>query len=192
MEVQREMYLIAGLGNPTAEYEHTRHNMGFDCIDILAGRLGVKMKKSRFGALVGKGQIGGEQVLLVKPLTFMNLSGNAVAPIAKYYKIDTHSNLIIIYDDSDMDVGRIRIRKKGSAGGHNGMKSIIGHLGHDEFLRIRIGIGRRPDQMEMVDYVLGHIPSQERKLIDEALTAAADAARDIVEHGADHAMNNYN
>lgn len=186
------MYMIAGLGNPKKQYEHTRHNMGFDCIDILADRLGIRMKQSRFGALVGKGTIGGEQVLLVKPLTFMNLSGAAVGPLAKYYKIDTKKELIVIYDDSDMDVGRIRIRKKGSAGSHNGMKSVVQHLGHEEFLRIRVGIGRRPEYMDMVDYVLGRFSSEERKTIDEALGRAAEAAEDVVRNGADHAMNNYN
>lgn len=186
------MYLIAGLGNPTKEYEHSRHNMGFDCIDILAKKLNVKLKRSKFGALVGKCTVGSEAVLLVKPLTFMNLSGNAIGPLAKYYKVDTKSQLIVIYDDTDLDVGKIRIRKKGSAGGHNGMKSIIQHLGHEEFLRIRVGIGKRPEYMDMIDFVLGTFPANERKLIDEALANAADAAEDAVRNGADHAMNRYN
>ena len=186
------MYLIAGLGNPTREYEHTRHNMGYDCADILAEKLGVKFKRSRFGAMVAKGTWNGNQVLLVKPLTYMNLSGAAVAPLAKYYKIDTRKELIVIYDDSDLEPGQIRIRKKGSAGSHNGMKSVVSHLGHEEFIRIRLGIGRRPEQIDMVDYVLGHFSSSERKIVDEALNKAADAALDVIANGADHAMNNYN
>ncbi len=186
------MYLIAGLGNPTKEYEKTRHNMGFDCLDLLAERLGVKFRQSKFGALTAKAVIGGEQVILVKPLTYMNLSGNAVAPIAKYYKIDTKKDLVVIYDDTDTDVGRIRIREKGSAGGHNGMKSIISHLGHEEFTRIRIGIGSRPEYMDMADYVLSRFPAEDRKLIDEAIVRAADAAEDIIKNGTSHAMNRYN
>ena len=186
------MFIIAGLGNPTKEYEKTRHNMGFDCVDMLADSLKVKFKKSKFGAEVAKAEIAGEQVLLVKPLTYMNLSGNAIAPLAKYYKVDTKKNLTVIYDDTDMDVGRIRIRKKGSAGGHNGMKSIISCLGHDEFLRIRVGIGKRPEYMDMINFVLGRFPAEERKLVDEALKKAAEAAEDIVKNGADHAMNRYN
>ncbi len=186
------MYLIAGLGNPTKKYEKTRHNMGFDCIDVLAEELNVQLKRSRFGALVGKCRIGSEEVLLVKPQTFMNLSGNAISPLAKYYRIDTRSNLCVIYDDTDMDVGKIRIRKKGSAGGHNGMKSIIGQLGHEEFLRIRIGIGKRSESTEMIDFVLGRFSSEERKLIDDAIKRAAAAACDAVRNGSDHAMNKYN
>ena len=184
--------MIAGLGNPTKEYEKTRHNMGFDCVDILAGRLGVRFRQSKFGALTAKGVIGGEQVILVKPLTYMNLSGNAIAPLAKYYKIDTKKNLVVIYDDTDTDIGRIRIREKGSAGGHNGMKSIISHLGHEEFVRIRIGIGSRPEYMDMADYVLSRFSADERKAADEAIKKAADAAEDIIEHGTSHAMNRYN
>ena len=187
----RNMYLIAGLGNPTPEYEHTRHNMGFDCIDYLAGKLGVKLKKSRFGALVGKGEWQGEQVLLVKPLTFMNLSGNAVGPLCRYYKVNTKENLIVIYDDTDMDVGRIRIRKKGSAGGHNGMKSIISHVG-EEFPRVRIGIGKRRENEEMINFVLGRFGKEERAAIDEAVKQAGDAALEIIKSGADTAMNRYN
>lgn len=186
------MMMIAGLGNPTKKYEKTRHNMGFDCVDILADRLGVKFKQSRFGALVAKGAWKGEQVILVKPLTYMNLSGNAVGPIAKYYKIDTKKDLVVIFDDTDTDVGKIRIREKGSSGGHNGMKSIISHLGHEEFIRIRVGIGKRPEYMEMVDFVLSHFPAAERKLIDEAEEKAADAVLDMIENGVSHAMNRYN
>ena len=186
------MYLIAGLGNPTKQYAGTRHNMGFDCVDILAKELNIKFKKSRFNALVGKGKIAGEDVLLVKPLTFMNLSGFAVGGLMKYYKLNAEKDLIVIYDDTDLELGKLRIRKKGSAGGHNGMKSIISNVGTDSFARIRVGIGSRGDAVEMVDFVLGSFTASERRLIDEALSRAAQAAQDIVKNGADHAMNNFN
>lgn len=185
------MYLIAGLGNPTRQYEHTRHNAGFDCIDILAKTLDIKVNRLRERALTGKGKAGAEQVILAKPQTFMNLSGQAVAPLMHYYKVDA-GHLIVIYDDSDLDVGRIRIRKSGSSGGHNGMKDIISATGTQDFIRIRIGIGKRPEYMEMPDYVLGHPSGDERKLLDKALEQAAQAALDIIENGADHAMNHFN
>ena len=139
----------------------------------------------------GTGRTGSEQVVLAKPQTFMNLSGQAVAPLMDYYKTDI-SRLIVIYDDSDLDVGKIRIRKSGSSGGHNGMKDIIKMTGTQDFTRIRVGIGHRPEYMEMPDYVLGRPSGDERKLLDEALEQAARAAIDIIENGVDHAMNNYN
>ena len=130
------MFVIAGLGNPTEKYAKTRHNAGFDTIDILAEKLNVKMKKTVFNAMVGKTVIGGEKTLLVKPLTFMNLSGNAVRSVCRFYKIDPKEKLVVIYDDSDLEEGRLRLRKKGSAGSHNGMKSIVSCLGTEEFFRI--------------------------------------------------------
>ena len=186
------MFLIAGLGNPTEKYEKTRHNAGFDTIDVLADRLGVKMKKTVFNALVGKGMIGSEKVLLVKPLTFMNLSGNAVQAVARFYKIDPTKELVVIYDDTDLEEGRLRLRKKGSAGSHNGMKSIVARLGTEEFSRIRIGIGKRPEQMDMVDFVLGRFDKETRAIMEQAFSKAADAAEDIVKNGMDHAMNHFN
>lgn len=186
------MFVIAGLGNPTEKYAKTRHNAGFDTIDILAEKLNVKMKKTVFNAMVGKTVIGGEKTLLVKPLTFMNLSGNAVRSVCRFYKIDPKEKLIVIYDDSDLEEGRLRLRKKGSAGSHNGMKSIVSCLGTEEFFRIRVGIGNRPEQMDMVDYVLGRFDKETRKIMEDAFAKAADAAVDIVEHGMDHAMNQFN
>ena len=153
--------------------------------------LGIKVNRLHGRALTGKGKIGTEKVVLAKPQTFMNLSGQSVVALLNYYKIDTQ-HLIVIYDDSDLDVGRIRIRKSGSSGGHNGMKDIISVTGTQDFVRIRAGIGRRPEYMEMPDYVLGRPSGDERKLLDEALVRAAEAAVDIVEHGADHAMNTFN
>ena len=186
------MFVIAGLGNPTDKYAKTRHNAGFDTIDILAEKLNVIMKKTVFNAMVGKTVIGGEKTLLVKPLTFMNLSGNAVRSVCRFYKIDPKEKLVVIYDDSDLEEGRLRLRKKGSAGSHNGMKSIVSCLGTEEFFRIRVGIGNRPEQMDMVDYVLGRYDKETRKIMEDAFAKAADAAVDIVEHGMDHAMNQFN
>lgn len=186
------MYIIAGLGNPTKKYEKTRHNMGFDCIDKLAAKYRIRLRRSRFQALVGKGVIEGEAVLLVKPLTFMNLSGQAIGRIAEYLKADVEKDLIVIYDDTDLDVGKIRIKAKGSAGGHNGMKSIISCVRTEAFKRIRIGIGKREDDTEMIDFVLGTFSGSERKLIEEAQDNAADAVEDILKNGIEHAMNMYN
>ena len=185
------MFLIAGLGNPGKKYEKTRHNMGFDCVEILEKELKVSMKRSRTNALVGKTFIGSEDVLLVKPQTFMNLSGTAIAALCRFYKIDPEKELIVIYDDVDLEVGHIRVRAKGSAGGHNGMKSIIGCLGIENFKRIRIGIGSK-EKDDMIGHVLGRFDSKTREKVDEALEKAAEAAKDIVKNGIDHAMNNFN
>lgn len=185
-------YLIAGLGNPTAKYDKTRHNAGFETVDILAEKYGISWKKSMFQAMVGKGMIGSEKVMLVKPLTFMNLSGNAIRSLLRFYKIDAASGLVVIYDDSDLENGKLRLRKKGSAGSHNGMKSIVSSIGTEEFARIRIGIGKRPEQMDMVNYVLGRYDKETRPVMEEAFERAAEAAADIVEKGMDYAMNKYN
>ncbi|MCF0228527.1 MAG: aminoacyl-tRNA hydrolase [Parasporobacterium sp.] len=185
------MFLIAGLGNPTKKYEHTRHNAGFDCIDILASRLAIKVNKIRSNALTGAGTFGGEKVVLIKPQTYMNLSGQAIQELMHFYKTDPE-HLIVIYDDTDLDVGKLRIRKNGSAGGHNGMKDIIKMIGTQEFPRIRVGIGHRPEYMDMVDFVLGRPQGDERRTLDEALEKAAMAAEDIIAKGMDHAMNSYN
>lgn len=185
------MYIIAGLGNPTDKYDKTRHNVGFDTIDLLAKDLGVTMGKSIFKALIGKTMIGSEKVLLVKPLTFMNLSGNAIRAIMHFYKINV-SKLVVIYDDVDLDVGRLRIRKKGSAGGHNGMKSIIAQVGSEEFCRIRVGIGHRPEEIDMINYVLGRFSKEDRAQVEDAMDRAAKAAKAIVTDGCDIAMNKYN
>lgn len=192
MEGNEFMFLIAGLGNPTEKYDKTRHNAGFETIDVLSERLDIKMKKTVFNALVGKGMIGNEKVLLVKPLTFMNLSGSAISAVARFYKIDVEKELVVIYDDSDLDPGKLRLRKKGSAGSHNGMKSVVGRLGTEVFSRIRIGIGKRPEQMDMVDFVLGRYDKETRAVMEQAFVRAADAAEDIVRHGMDHAMNHFN
>ena len=185
------MYLIVGLGNPGREYEHTRHNAGFDAIDVLAGKLGADVKEKKHKGLCGKGMIAGEKVILLKPQTFMNLSGESVRAAADFYKIDAE-HMIVLYDDIDLDVGKLRVRAKGSAGGHNGIKNIIAHMGTQEFPRVRIGVGAKPDRMDLADYVLGRFAQEVRPEMEEALGEAAVAAIAVVEDGIDAAMNRFN
>lgn len=186
------MILIAGLGNPGMKYHGTRHNMGFDVIDRLVDTWRIGQSGIKFHAMVGSGVIEGEKVLLMKPLTYMNLSGNAVAEAAAFYKIDPASQLIVISDDIALDPGRIRIRKKGSAGGQNGLKHIIERLGTDEFTRVRVGTGAKPADWDLADWVLSRFSKEDRALVDEALDRAARACAEIVKNGADSAMNLYN
>ena len=186
------MYIIAGLGNPTAQYKGTRHNVGFEVIDYLADKYNIDVTTKKFKGLIGTGAIEGQKVVLVKPQTFMNLSGECVKEILDYYKIDAKTNLIVISDDISLAPGHIRIRKKGSAGGHNGLKNIIAHLGHDEFIRIKMGVGEKPAGYDLADYVLGHFTGMERKVMDEAAAEAADAIRVIMKEGAESAMNRFN
>lgn len=185
------MYLIAGLGNPTREYEKTRHNVGFEAIDILADKAGTTVTEKKHKALYGKGYIGGQKVVLAKPQTYMNLSGVSVREIADFYKIEPE-NIIILCDDINLSEGQLRIRLKGSAGGHNGLKNIISHLGTQEFPRIRIGVGEKPRGMDLADYVLGRFPKEQQAVMEEAYRDAAEAACMMIEDGADAAMNHYN
>ena len=161
------MYIIAGLGNPTLEYEGTRHNVGFDVIDALADQYNISVDGRKSRALIGKGIIEGQKAILVKPQTYMNLSGESVGALVDYYKVDEETELIVIYDDVSLDVGQLRIRKKGSAGGHNGIKNIIAHLGTETFLRIKVGVGEKPKKYDLADYVLGHFSKAERKIMEE-------------------------
>lgn len=186
------MYIIAGLGNPGREYENTRHNTGFMVIDEAAGKYNINVTEKRHKAIVGKGFIGGQKVILVKPQTFMNLSGESIREVIDYYKIDEKTELIVISDDISLDAGAIRIRKRGSAGGHNGLKNIIKHLGHDEFQRIRMGVGEKPSEYDLIDYVLGHFSEDERKLMSESVKEAAEALEVMIADGADAAMNRFN
>ena len=188
-----EYYIIAGLGNPGRKYDGSRHNVGFDVIDELVDRLGVG-RPVHFGrSMLGKCMIGGQKVILMKPLTYMNLSGEAVREVCSYYKVDHHDHLIVISDDIDLPVGHLRIRKKGSAGGHNGLKNIIQHLGDDEFMRIRIGVGGKPAPgADLAGHVLGHFSGEERAVMEEADAKAADAVICMIEQGPDKAMNLYN
>ena len=185
------MYLIAGLGNPTREYEKTRHNVGFEAIDILADKAGTTVTEKKHKALYGKGYIGGQKVILAKPQTYMNLSGESIREIADFYKIEPE-NIIILCDDINLSEGQLRIRLKGSAGGHNGLKNIISHLGTQEFPRIRIGVGEKPRGMDLADYVLGRVPKEQQAVMEEAYRDAAEAACMMIEDGADAAMNHYN
>ena len=185
------MFIIAGLGNPSREYEKTRHNVGFEAIDLLADKLGVKLTDKKHRACCGMGMIGSEKVILSKPQTYMNLSGESIGSMADYYKVEP-DHIIVICDDINLEEGQLRIRAKGSAGGHNGLKSIINHLGSQEFLRIRVGVGEKPKEMDLADYVLGRFPKAQEALMEDAYKAAAEASVKIVEDGADGAMKLYN
>ena len=185
------MYLIAGLGNPGREYEKTRHNMGFQVIDKLADKISCNINENKHSAVCGKAVIGSERVILAKPQTYMNNSGESIRAIADFYKIATE-DIIIIFDDIDLAPGVIRIRKSGSAGGHNGIKSIISHLGSQDFPRVRIGVGAKPVGWDLADHVLSRPSKEEEKLIEEAQKKAVDAIICMIEDGIDKAMNNYN
>lgn len=184
------MKIIAGLGNPGKEYENTKHNVGFLTIDILAEKYDIKVNKIKFKGLIGEGMIGTEKVILVKPQTYMNLSGQCIREIVAFYKLDM-GDLVVIYDDIDLPMGNLRIRKKGSAGTHNGMRSIIYDLQDDGFPRVRVGIGgeRKGD---LANYVISGFSGDDRKLIEEAIVKAADAVTCLVEDGIDRAMVDYN
>ena len=186
------MHIIVGLGNPTKEYQNTRHNIGFDVIDTLAERFSITVLEKKHKALIGKGIIHGEKVILAKPQTYMNLSGESVRELIDYYKVEEETELIVIYDDISLDVGQLRIRKKGSAGGHNGIKSIIQHLGHDVFPRIKMGVGEKPKGYDLADYVLGHFKKEERVIMDESALMASKAVELMVVDEIGEAMNLYN
>ena len=186
------MFIIAGLGNPTSKYEGTRHNVGFEVIDTLADKYNIAVETRKSRALIGKGIIGGQKVILAKPQTYMNLSGESIGALVSYYKADEEQELLVIYDDISLDVGQLRIRRKGSAGGHNGIKNIIRHLGTDVFPRIKIGVGEKPKGYDLADYVLGHFSREERLSMEEGYQKAAEAVEMIVRGELDAAMNMYN
>jgi len=186
------MVIIAGLGNPTKEYEHTRHNVGFDTIDCIADQYGISINEKKHRALVGKGMIEGQKVILLKPQTFMNLSGESIRAAVDFYKVDEKEELIVIYDDISLPPGQLRIRKKGSAGGHNGIKNIIAHLGHDTFMRIKVGVGEKPAGYDLADYVLGHFSKEDRAIMDDAFKEATEAVKMMITDGPDAAMNAFN
>ena len=186
------MFIIAGLGNPTLRYEGTRHNVGFEVIDTLADKYNIAVETRKSRALIGKGIIAGQKVILVKPQTYMNLSGESIGALADYYKIDEEKELLVIYDDVSLDVGQLRIRRKGSAGGHNGIKNIIAHLGTDVFPRIKVGVGEKPKGYDLADYVLGHFSGEDREIMRESYRKVADAVEMILEGDLSGAMNTYN
>lgn len=184
------MKLIVGLGNPTKEYEQTRHNVGFMVMDRLADVMNVSISSSKFKGEYVKFKYKGEDVILLKPMTYMNNSGESVIQVMKYFKIDVN-DVLVIYDDMDMPVGKLRLRESGSAGGHNGVKSLIAHMGTQQFKRIRVGIDKHP-RIKVIDYVLGHFQKDERPLIDEGIENAVKAIETYLEKGFVAAMNAYN
>lgn len=186
------MVIIVGLGNPGKQYEMTRHNAGFMAIDALSEKYGIDVTEKKHKAIIGKGVIDGQKVILAKPQTFMNSSGESVRELVDYYKPDIENELIIIFDDITLDVGGLRVRKKGSAGGHNGMKSIIAHLGDENFKRIRVGIGEKPPRMDLADWVLGHFKKEDIDPLKESLDNAINAVSMILAGETDEAMNKYN
>ena len=186
------MFLIAGLGNPGKEYEKTRHNAGFCALDVLSEKYNISVKENEHKALVGKGYIEGMKVLLVKPQTYMNNSGEALRAICDYYKIDPETEVIVLYDDISLDVGMLRIRDKGSAGGHNGIKSIISHFGTQNFMRIKIGVGDKIPQMDLADHVLGNFQKEDVDTMKESFKKAAEATVMLLEGKLPEAMNIYN
>lgn len=186
-------FIIVGLGNPGRKYDGSRHNVGFDVIDELVDKYRIGGPE-RFGkSMIGKGRIGDRRVILVKPLTYMNLSGEAVREVVHYFRADPENDLVVISDDIDLEPGQIRIRKKGSAGSHNGLKNIVLHLGSGNFARIRVGVGGKPDpDYDLADYVLGHFKGEEKKVMEEAVARAAQAAACMAQDGVDLAMNRFN
>ncbi len=185
------MYVIAGLGNPDRKYENTRHNVGFDVIDLLSEKYGIPVNTPKHKCLIGKGIIEGMEIMLVKPQTYMNLSGTGIRAVMEYYH-EPVQNLVVLCDDVYLDIGVLRVRKKGSAGGHNGLKNIILELGTDEFARVRIGVGKQPEKMDLVAFVLSHFSKAERADLEDTYPDAAKAAVSVLKDGADKAMNLYN
>lgn len=186
-----DLFIIIGLGNPGKRYESTRHNVGFETVEYLSAKHKVRIAKIKHKALIGDGVIKGKRALLVKPQTFMNASGESVREIAEWYGIPRR-NLILVHDDVDLPLGRLRVRARGSAGTHNGMRSVIYHLQDDFFPRVKIGIGEAPENWELADYVLGRFGPEERKLIDGCIIEAAEAVEAILADGVEAAMNTFN
>ena len=187
----KDTYVIVGLGNPGKEYENTRHNMGYKSLDVLSLSENISVTKSKFHSLIGQGRIAGKKVVLVKPETYMNKSGIAVRESAMYFDVPPQ-NLIVIYDDVDLEAGAIRIRKSGGPGTHNGMKDVVRELGTKDFPRIRIGVGAAKEGEDLIDRVIGKVPKAEQELLEMACSEAAEAAKDIIEVGIDKAMNMHN
>ena len=186
------MYLIVGLGNPTAKYEKTRHNAGFDVIDAIADKYGIELNLRKGKALCGTGYIEGQKVMLAKPQTYMNLSGDSVSALVNFYKLDPMEDLIVVFDDISLAPGNLRIRKKGSAGGHNGIKDIIAKTGTDQFARVKVGVGEKPAGWDLADYVLGRFPAEEEPTIRTALEQTVKACETILTDSVEAAMNQFN
>ena len=186
------MFIIVGLGNPTTEYAGTRHNVGFDVIDVIADKYNISVTERKHRAFCGKGMIAGQKVVLIKPQTYMNLSGESVRSVLDFYKVDVETELLVIYDDVSLGVGQLRIRKKGSAGGHNGIKNIIQHAGTNVFQRIKVGVGEKPKNYDLADYVLGHFTKAEKEQMEEGYKKACAAVELMVQGEIDVAMNEFN
>ena len=186
------MFIIVGLGNPTRQYEGTKHNVGFDTIDYLIDEYQIPSSGAGHKALFGKGMIAGQKVIVAKPMTYMNLSGDSVAEIVNFYKIDPEEEMIVIFDDISLAPGNIRVRKKGSAGGHNGIKSIIARTGTQNFMRIKVGVGEKPAGWDLADHVLGHFSREDRALVEDAIKDAEAAAVLMMQGQVDKAMNDFN
>ncbi len=186
------MYIIAGLGNPGSKYEHTRHNVGFDALDVLAAKHGISMNEKKYKGILGSGYIEGQKVLLVKPQTFMNLSGDCLQQVLAFYKVDPEDELIVLSDDISLEPGRIRIRKKGSAGGHNGLKDIIAKCGTSDFKRIKIGVGEKPEGWDLADHVLGHFSKEDWEEVQDSFRQTVEAIELILQGRIDDAMNQFN
>lgn len=185
------MYLIVGLGNPEDKYSNTRHNMGFDVINELSKECDIKVSKSKFDAFYGMGEINGKKVILAKPQTYMNLSGESIIKFKKFYKL-SNKNIIVIYDDMDLNIGDIRLKAKGGPGTHNGMKSVVDNLNTEEFIRVRVGIGTPKYKDDIINYVLEQVPKREREILDGSIIKAKDSIIEILENGIDKAMNKFN
>lgn len=185
------MYLIVGLGNPEDKYSNTRHNMGFDVINELSKECDIKVSKSKFDAFYGMGEINGKKVILAKPQTYMNLSGESVIKFKKFYKL-SNKNIIVIYDDMDLNIGDIRLKAKGGPGTHNGMKSVVDNLNTEEFIRVRVGIGTPKYKDDIINYVLEQVPKREREILDGSIIKAKDSIIEILKNGIDRAMNKFN
>ncbi len=185
------MFVIAGLGNPGAKYDNTRHNIGFIALNYLAAKHNIDVNKIKFKGILGEGKIGGEKVIILKPQTFMNLSGESIVEVLNFYKL-SGENLIVLHDDVSLDCGRVRIREKGSDGGHNGLKSIIYQTKSDVFTRIKIGVGAKPANWDLADWVLGKFNEEDIKILSKTIENVADAVEEIIKNGAQSAMNKFN
>lgn len=189
---RKQVFIIVGLGNPTSQYAGTRHNIGFDVIHYVSEKYQIPLDFKKHKAICGKGYIEGQKVILAQPQTYMNLSGESVRELVDYYKIDPQEELIVIYDDISLDVGQLRIRGKGSAGGHNGIKSILSHFGEQVFPRIKVGVGDKPKGWDLADYVLGHFSKEEAEQVEKGIEQAAEAIKVMITEGINQAMNQYN
>jgi len=191
-DLEDSMYIIVGLGNPDIKYQATRHNIGFDAVTAISDKTGISLNTRKHKAVIGKGVINGHKVLLAQPQTYMNVSGESVRELVDFYKIDPTQELIIIYDDINLPVGQLRIRERGSAGGHNGIKNIISCLGTQEFMRIKIGVGNKPPEWDLVDWVLARFPDEQEPDIRTALLEAYEAVQVMMDEGVSQAMNRFN